>query len=299
MSVSTFWERMTALSLRHHGVTTQLLTFEPYQMSVFILKGKQVSPAKKRIVCVHGLGSSAAAYGSLLPYLQTHWSEILAPSAPNHGMSPPLPKDDKANTAQDRFQSRIYQAWEKCLLDLSKERPIDLLGVSLGGAVAIRFASKFPHRVSSLMLCSPAGAVLDEADIDHLKKVFTMDHWQDGFRFLQTLYDRVPWWGSLLAPLVRLNLRRPDTQAVIEQLVPGDGLKPDELSNLSMPLLLIWGKRERILPSSSLSKLLEYFPKDLTLLQPEHFSHTPQKEYPADLAEYLIRFQEQIEQVSH
>ena len=298
MSVSAFWERMTVWSLRHRGVKAELMTFDRYQMSTLKVIKKKIKDPSKRIVCIHGLGSSAAAYGSLLPLLSTYWEQVLAPSAPSHGMSPPLPKETETSNAGNRFQSRIYQAWETCLLQLSSDQPIDLLGVSLGGAVAIRFASKYPKRVSTLMLCSPAGAILDEADIDHLRKVFSMKNWGDGFRFLQTLYHRVPWWGRIIAPLVRLSLSRPEAQALITQLKPGDGLKVSELSSLDVPVLLIWGQEERVLPSSSLKKLLDHFPKDLILLQPEHFSHTPQKEYPSDLAQHLISFQEQVEHIS-
>ena len=67
-----------------------------------------------------------------------------------------------------------------------------------------------------------------------------------------------------------------------------------------MPTLLIWGQRERILPASSIKKLINLAPKDFKLLQPKLFSHTPQKEFPEELAQHLIRFEKnRISKLDH
>ena len=144
------------------------------------------------------------------------------------------------------------------------------------------------------MLCSPAGAVLDAEDIRHLRSVFRMTERGDGLRFLKTLYNKVPWWGPLLAPLVQMSLSRPEAQSLIHSLKPGDGIRSEEFSSLDVPVLLIWGKRERVLPSSILSKLINYAPKHFTLMQPDHFSHTPQKEEPETLMAHLLEFQKTL-----
>ena len=303
MSIASLWERSTALLLKRYGVCVDTLSISPFTMKSLRIQGqrsRRTTAWAKRLVCVHGLGSSGSAYGGLLPLLSSHWNDVWAPSAPSHGMSPRVPqellegKHAGSSKQRDRFQSIIYQAWERCLLNLSEEAPIDLFGVSLGGAVAIRFSARYPKRVASLMLCSPAGAVLDEDDIEHLKDVFRMTERGDGLRFLNTLYHQVPWWGPLLAPLVQRSLSRPEAQELIFNLKPGDGIRAEEFSQLSMPVLLIWGERERVLPSSILQKLIKNAPQLFTLLRPEGFSHTPQKEDPAALLTYLIRFQEEV-----
>ena len=287
--------------MAHHGVKSEQIDLGQVSMRALCIKNSLSDnrsahdKSSKRLVCVHGLGSSGSAYGNLLPYLSQEWLEVWAPSAPSHGMSPPFPrssrsKSENLDSSYQSFQNRIYQAWENCLLKLSEDQAIDLLGISLGGAISIRFTARFPERVSSLMLCSPAGAILDEQDINHLQETFSMDKPGDGLRFLKTLYHQVPWWGPLLAPLVQMNLRRPEAQSLIQNLKPGDGLNPKEFQNLDIPTLLIWGERERILPPNSIKKLLKFAPKDFQLLQPKVFSHTPQKEFPKELAQHLIHF---------
>ena len=312
MNISALWERTVLLTMARHGIRSEHIELDQTSMKALCIKKVPAHSSidaklsvNQRIVCVHGLGSSGSAYSNLLPHLVHHWNEVWAPSAPSHGMSPPFPKlpalETKKSAKSPRgFQTRIYEAWEQCLLQLSENDPIDLLGISLGGAISIRFTARFPERVSSLMLCSPAGAILDEYDIAHLKKTFSMDSPGDGLRFLKTLYHQVPWWSTLLAPLVQMNLKRPEAQSLIQNLKPGDGLKPSEFQQIQVPTLLIWGQRERILPTSSIKKLIKLAPKDFKLLQPKLFSHTPQKEFPEELAQYLIRFQKnRISKLDH
>ena len=296
MNVNALWERYTTLSLRHRGVRSKWIEAGPLKLhSLFCsLSSKLDEKApSKRVVCVHGLGSSGSSYALLLPELAQLWHEVYAPSAPSHGLSPSLKqKSSKAgiqgSSPSSRVQSALYEAWENVLLYLSAEEPISLLGISLGGAVSIRFASRHPERVASLILCSPAGAPIDSDGMTHLRGVFKMTERGDGLRFLQTLYDQPPWWSPLLAPMVRRSLGRPEAQDIINQLKPGDGLSPDELSTLQAPTLFIWGKRERVLPSSSLQFFRKYASSLWTFLEPERFSHAPHRESPKELAQLVM-----------
>ena len=285
MRVAALWERCTSLSLWPRGVRSTWLDTDQYHIYSLVCHSTEAYSIDRRAVCVHGLGSSGAAYGSLMPYLTDVWREIWSPTAPGHGLSTyTSPQDMQKHEVSSSVQHQLYLAWEHILLTLSEEAPIDIIAVSLGGAISIRFADRYPDRVSQLILCSPAGARLDQAGIDHLRSVFRMTESGDGMRFLRTLYHRIPWWSWLLAQLVQKNLSRPEAQEIINHLKPGDGLDPKEISNLSMPTLLIWGGRERVLPPSSLPYLVHHAPVQFTLKQPPHFSHSPQRECPAELA---------------
>ena len=114
MNIAQIWEKSTLLFLSKAGVRSELLHIPPYMMNALTIKSNQPNLKKKKVVCVHGLGSSASAYGSLLPYLAEYWSEVWAPSAPGHGTSPPLPKDENDvgsdSPSSPRFQTLIYQA---------------------------------------------------------------------------------------------------------------------------------------------------------------------------------------------
>jgi len=289
MKVAALWERCTALSLWPRGVRSTWLEVGHHRIYSLFCKAKKTPQIDRRSVCVHGLGSSGAAYGLLMPYLSSTWREVWSPTAPGHGLSVSLPSSSENTDKSTRStQHQLYVAWERILLMLSEESPIDLIAVSLGGAISMRFAARYPDRVTRLILCSPAGARLDEVDIAHLRHVFRMSERGDGMRFLRTLYHQVPWWSWILAPLVQKNLSTPEAQQIINQLKPGDGLDPQEICNLTMPTLLIWGGRERVLPASSLSYLIQHAPAQITLQQPPHFSHSPQRECPKELAQLIL-----------
>lgn len=302
MRVNALWEHYTALSLWPRKVRSVKLSLDLYLIYSLVCRseGGTTQHLTNRAVCVHGLGSSGAAYGTLLPELTSFWGEVWAPSAPGHGLSPhrDLTQEEIEGATEASTQHRLYLAWEHILLALSEEAPVDLIAVSLGGAVSMRFAARHPKRVKRLILCSPAGARLEEDDISHLRSVFRMSEPGDGMRFLKTLYHQPPWWSPLLAPLVRRSLSRPEAQEIINQLKPGDGLAPEELQSLSMPILLIWGDRERVLPPSSLPYLQRYAPAQLSLLTPPHFSHSPQRECPRELARVILDWVERVGDVT-
>lgn len=293
MNVAAFWERYTQLALWPRGVRSVRLSLDSYVIHSLICQSNSSQTSSRntryRAVCVHGLGSSGAGYGSLLPELISAWDEVWAPSAPGHGLSPSIPKISQ-NQDKRATQHELYLAWEKILLHLSATDPIDLIAVSLGGAVSIRFAAQHPDRVRRLILCSPAGARLEEKGIEHLRSVFRMSEPGDGLRFMKTLYHQPPWWSWMLAPLIQKSLSRPEAQNIIKTLKPGDGLEPEEIQTLPMPVLLIWGGRERVLPSSSLAYFEKYAPPHFSLQSPPQFSHSPQRECPKELAQVILEW---------
>ena len=296
MRVAALWERCTALSLWPQGVRSTWIDTDQYHVYSLICKSSMNPSIDRRAVCVHGLGSSGAAYGSLMPHLKDTWREIWSPTAPGHGLSTykSTTNHQSDHVLKASTQHKLYLAWEHILLTLSEDAPIDLIAVSLGGAVSMRFAARYPERISRLILCSPAGARLDAKDINHLRAVFRMSESGDGMRFLKTLYHRPPWWSWLLARLVQKNLSTPQAQEIIDHLKPGDGLNPQEISNLTMPTLLIWGGRERVLPPSSLPYLIKYAPTQFTLKQPPQFSHSPQRECPKELAHIILSWIDEL-----
>ena len=116
MNISTLWEKSTLWALKRYGVYSEDIQIENTIMKALCLRQAEhnapngISPAVKHMVCVHGLGSSGAAYGQLLPYLAKYWPEVWAPSAPGHGMSPPFPKSTTQTTEQS--ESSSYQRFQ-------------------------------------------------------------------------------------------------------------------------------------------------------------------------------------------
>ena len=93
------------------------------------------------LLLVHGFGGAAWNFSELAPLLPG--KRLILPDLPGHGGSSPLPAPTLAGFADVLAQ----------LLD----GPVDVLGHSLGGVVALRLAERHPSLVRRLVLAAPAG----------------------------------------------------------------------------------------------------------------------------------------------
>jgi pimeloyl-ACP methyl ester carboxylesterase len=94
------------------------------------------------LLLLHGFGGAAWNFTELVPHLQGR--RLIVPDLPGHGASSPLP----ATATLRGFADALAP-----LLD----GPTDVLGHSLGGAVALRLAGRKPALVRRLVLAASAG----------------------------------------------------------------------------------------------------------------------------------------------
>ena len=98
------------------------------------------------LLLVHGLGGAAWNFSELAPLLPGR--RLIVPDLPGHGASSPLPAPSLTG-----FADVLAQIFEEQLLD----EPVDVVGHSLGGVVALRLAERHPALVRSLVLAAAAG----------------------------------------------------------------------------------------------------------------------------------------------
>ena len=104
-------------------------------------------PAPETLVLVHGFGDSAETWSLVLPRLRGG-RRVLAPDLAGFGRTPIPPAGMSFSILGE------YLGW---FLDAVGAGKIALLGNSLGGAVAIRYAAEHPERVDHLFLLDSAG----------------------------------------------------------------------------------------------------------------------------------------------
>ena len=101
------------------------------------------------VVFLHGWGLSPRSYGRALSGLRSAGVRVIAPSLPGFGGSTPLDGDVSMSAYADRVSA---------LLDrLALDRPVFLIGHSLGGGVALQLAFDRPDLVRSLTLLNTVG----------------------------------------------------------------------------------------------------------------------------------------------
>ena len=127
--------------------------------------------------------------------------------------------------------------------------PVELVGHSLGGAVAARVARAAPSRVRRVTLLAPAG--LDRAiDVDFVRGIVRA---QDGG--LQHLLRRLVVRPAAMTPpqleALAAELGRGRLHALADALVDDGGQIVDitgDLRALPMPVRVVWGVQDRIIP---------------------------------------------------
>jgi pimeloyl-ACP methyl ester carboxylesterase len=115
--------------------------------SHILFAGEEDNPP---IICLHAmLTSSAHLLSEIRELTEQHY--LIIPDIPGHSV----------NGIYKRFsyEDESYVKWLQDIFEALTINSPDLLGVSLGGFVARKFASAFPQKVNKLVLVVPAGIV--------------------------------------------------------------------------------------------------------------------------------------------
>lgn len=237
------------------------------------------------VVLLHGIGSSALPFAPVLQILRRRARRVIAAEAPGHGWSAP---PSSALTPESLFAAMNE------LLDRELDEPAFVVGNSLGGAVALQHALTSPDRVRALVLASPAGACMDPGEFQQLLGAFKMRSRAEAQSFLARLYHRVPWFAPLVADDV-VRLFSCDTITSFTSAARSDhAFTPEQLASLSMPILLIWGRSDRLMPSRNLEYFRAHLPPHARIEEPEGVGHCPHVDSPRLFAERIAAFAEEV-----
>lgn len=243
------------------------------------------------IVLIHGIGSQALDLYPVFNQLRPYTKKIIALDLPAHGLSNVPVEHMNFQEVQDSF----YHAMD---LLLSKEEPVLLFGNSLGGLEAILYANYNPNELAGLILVSPAGAQMNPEQYQRLEHIFLVDATQHPENLLPLLFNQLPSNPEMSASLIQARFSGERMQAFMSYLNRDTMLQPDQVKNLSMPTLLIWGKQDRLFPG-----LLPFFkrllPAETLILEPEHFTHSPYIEgnMHVELSQMIINWEK--DQLKH
>lgn len=232
------------------------------------------------MVFLHGLSASAVELAPVLRPLRPHLRRVTAVDLPGHGLS--------ARPAAFNCQ-HLSTAFAEILDDVIDE-PAILFGNSMGGMAAIQYASRRPERVRALVLSSPGGARLGESALRGLFASFQVRTRADARAFLAKVYARPPWYLTLAEHLVHARLREPRLHQFLAQVHDTDLLRPDELAALRMPVLMIWGKADRLLDGEHCAFFKRHLPAHAVVVEPDGFAHCPFMEQPGAFAAIVLDF---------
>jgi pimeloyl-ACP methyl ester carboxylesterase len=245
---------------------------------------------------VHGLGGSSLNW-TALGLLLNDTVRGIAVDLPGFGRTPPLPEP-----AGLRAHTRLLGR----LMDTELDRPAHVFGNSMGGALAVALAARYPERVTSLTLISPAlphpraslsavwfaalsTPVLGKVMLERTKRMRFDLRLQAGLSMLFGEPGAVP---DEVVRAYEAELHTRDampwgTQATLEaarsvlwsQLAPPRWSLWSEAAKIRCPVLLVYGGRDRLVAAKIRTKAQQAF-HDARLLYLPKSGHVAQMEHP-------------------
>jgi pimeloyl-ACP methyl ester carboxylesterase len=263
---------------------------------------KLAGGGERSVVLLHGFGASLFSWREVATELSKN-STVLAFDRVGFGLTErPLPGDwTGANPYAPEAQVNLTVA----LMDeLGIERAV-LVGHSAGGTIATFMALEVPERVEALVLVDPA--------------IYQGGHGLPSFlgrmppirRILRLFVRSIGSWGrnllnrswhdpSKITPEIMEGYERPLRVenwdiALLEFTLASRNLKlPKRIGSLDLPVLVVTGDDDRIVPTEDSLRLAEEIPFSLIAVIPE-CGHLPQEERPEAFLDAVLPFIEALD----
>ena len=252
--------------------------------TTYIHKGCGVTP----ILLLHGFDSSILEFRLLLPLLAAQ-NETWAVDLLGFGFTQ---RQKEINYSPTTIKIHLYNFWKTLI-----NRPIILVGASMGGATAIDFTLTYPQIVKSLVLINSLGYTSSPAFSKYLFPPFD---------FLAVEYLRQRHILALNLCSILPNFDRKIFLAIqcamLHQQMPGwhdamiDYVKTGGYSNLAdriakveKPTLILWGEADDMLPLEDAEKFQRSIPNS-QLIKLKSCGHAPQIEQPQITSQHILQF---------
>jgi pimeloyl-ACP methyl ester carboxylesterase len=271
-------ERVSRYALNRRGFESRTVPTDTAPLHAYDARGFGSLPPT---LVLHGIGSGATSFGPTLARLRPEVRRLVALDLPGHGFS----GDPTSQLTPEALYTSVRSAFDHLMTE-----PMVLVGNSLGGAVAIRYALERPERLVALVLISPAGARTTEEEWSQLVRLFHVESSAEARHLLARLYHRVPWYMPAFAPAFRDRMKQRAIRDILETATDDDLPPAERLGKLTMPVLLLWGRSERVLPPSYLDYFRRNLPKETVIEEPPGFGHCPHFDDPARLADRILEF---------
>jgi pimeloyl-ACP methyl ester carboxylesterase len=248
--------------------------------------------AAPTVVLVHGIGDKAAR----------DWDGLIAVLARDHRVVTfDLPGFGRSSKGNELYSPENYAAFLRYLVvEHIRTRPFSLVGHSMGGAIALRYAARYPQDVTALVLVDVPGILHPMAYSKFLSHL--------GINFLPSLY---PAQSDHLSDVVNKVLRMSNkVQPVPEAIVAIPMLRqrflnaePTKIAGLALaledfsadiprvqaPVLVLWGGHDTVAPLRNGRVLSANLPH-AQLEVFEASGHTPMEDVPGSFNSRVAAF---------
>jgi len=212
------------------------------------------------------------------------------PDLPGWGESQRLPRENYGFLAQSERLAAFIRS-------VSPDKPVVLVGHSMGGGVVALVAAGYPQLVSRVALLDAAGVRFHDNRFGEAvlagRNPFAVHDRASLDRYFATVFHREeakPWipWPADRAYIARRVRDAAFEQAVLDRIGRGPErfLPGDEATRIRQPALLLWCRQDAVIDPSALGLYAARIPQATRVLL-DDCGHMSLMERPADVAAAL------------
>jgi pimeloyl-ACP methyl ester carboxylesterase len=248
------------------------------------------------ILLLHGTSDSLHTWDGWVPPLVASGRRVIRVDMPGFGLTGPFPDGDHRLAAYPRFLSH--------LLDALAVRRVVVVGNSFGGQVALELALAEPARVERLVLVdalayprtaqgAPIGFIVASVPVLNRVMDYVLPRSLVEASVRSVYGDPSKVTPALVDRYYELALREGNRAALRDRIADlPDEAYAQRVRRLGLPVLLLWGGRDRLIPIDNADRFLADIAGSRLVTFPL-LGHVPQQEDPmASVAPVLAFLQE-------
>jgi pimeloyl-ACP methyl ester carboxylesterase len=242
------------------------------------------------LMLIHGFGGDKSNFVLVARFLTPRYRVIIPDNIGFGESSHPADAD-----YQTGAQARRIHALAKAL-GIGR---LHLGGNSMGGHIAMSYASLYPKEVASLWLLDPGGVwSAAESDLRRIAKekgknllmAKNEDDFAEIFKFVMSNPPPIP--RPMLNVMARERIKNYKLEERIFKELTGDSIEK-AINGSMVPTLIVWGKEDHVINPVSAGILHKLMPKSTVIIM-AGIGHMPMLEDPKQCVEDYLKFRSSL-----
>tara|TARA_R110001592_G_scaffold175466_5_gene414708 strand:+ start:28563 stop:29507 length:945 start_codon:yes stop_codon:yes gene_type:complete len=268
-----------------YGFSEQTIPIGEMSLSVY-RNSDNLGADKPSILMLHGYSAEKTVWLRFARYFTDDFNLVI-PDMAGHGRTGFDPSWDYTGPAQ---AARLV-----ALLDRLQIQKVHVIGNSMGGFIAAHFARLYPERTLTVTLVDPAGVTSPEQSVmdkmlEKGENPFQINSEEDFKVFYGMTMAKPPFVPDFVKAGIaeRYQARKEELKTIFEDFY-GKDLLDDQLSVISVPVLIMWGGKDELIHVSSAKVWDEGLANSELKIWPD-IGHMPMLEIPQESAAVYREF---------